>query len=493
MSDPALEWPDSPAGTARDGQTPLPQVYLDYAASTPCDPAVAALMRRIAVHDFANPSSSHRAGQRATQYIETAREQVAAAINALPEEIVFTSGATESNNLAILGVAAEAQERGNPRRRIVTLGIEHPSVLGPCQHLSKRGFPLAIAPVRGDGLVDLDALAATLGDDTLLLSIQAANNEIGTIQPLAAATRIAHDRGALVHSDATQALGKIPFDVEFLGLDFASFSAHKCYGPKGVGALWVCGSPARSPIAPLFFGGGHERNLRPGTSDTSAIAGFGEAARLAAERLSEDARRIATLRDYFEALVQRQVENVTLNGALDYRLPGSSSLTFEGIDAEALIARIPELALSTASACHSGTPEPSHVLRAIGLSAERAYATLRVALGRTTAHADVEYSACRVGESARMLRATGGEDNRLLIPARRTAGAAPPDHAAIGEGNGGAVGRGDGQRGAGARHDPLSQRWHSSACATRIEAHARLQLDRSSASSLPFASGDPDR
>ena len=363
-------------------------------------------MRRIAVHDFANPSSSHRAGLRAAQYVETAREQVAAAINALPEEIVFTSGATESNNLAILGVAAAAEERGDPRRRIITLGIEHPSVLEPCRHLSKRGFALTIAPVLRDGTVDLDALDATLGEDTLLLSIQAANNEIGTIQPLAAAASIAHSRGAIVHSDATQALGKMPFDVEILGLDFASFSAHKCYGPKGVGALWVCGGPARAPIAPLFFGGGHERNLRPGTFNTAAIAGFGEAARLATERFLEDTRRLTALRDHFEALIQEKVENVTMNGDLKHRLPGSSSLTFEGIDAEALIARIPELDLSAVSACHSGTPAPSHVLRAIGFSAERAYATLRVALGRTTGHADVEYSACRVGEGARMLRAT---------------------------------------------------------------------------------------
>ena len=407
VNDPALARRDQPAGATRDAPAPATRIYLDHGASTPCDPAVATLMKRIAVHEFANPSSAHRAGQRAAHYVETAREQVAEAMGALPEEIVFTSGATESNNLAILGAAAAAEERGEPRRRIVTLGIEHPSVLGPCHHLSKRGFELAISPVHRDGTVDLDTLEATLGDDTLLLSIQAANNEIGTIQPLATAARLAHESGALVHSDATQALGKIPFNVESLGIDFASFSAHKCYGPKGVGALWVCGGPSRAPIVPLFFGGGHERGLRPGTSNTATIAGFGAAARLATERLPEDARRIAELRDHFEALIQDQVEDVTLNGALDNRLPGASSLTFEGIDAEALIARIPELDLSAASACHSGTPEPSHVLRAIGLGAERAYATLRVALGRTTAHTDVEYSAYRLGEGARMLRAAG--------------------------------------------------------------------------------------
>ena len=197
------EWP---ATSTRDAQTPATRIYLDHGASTPCDPAAAALMARVAVHEFANSSSSHRAGQRAAHYIETAREQVAAAVCALPEEIVFTSGATESNNLAILGVTAAAEERGEPRRRIATLEIEHPSVLGPCRHLAKRGFEFVAAPVHRDGTVDFDALGAVLGERTLLLSIQAANNEIGTIQPLAAAVRLTHERGALVHSDAAQAL-----------------------------------------------------------------------------------------------------------------------------------------------------------------------------------------------------------------------------------------------------------------------------------------------
>ena len=361
-------------------------------------------MERVAVHEFANPSSSHKAGQRAAHYIETAREQVATAVGALPEEIVFTSGATESNNLAILGVAAAAEERGEPRRRIVTLGIEHPSVLSPCRHLAKRGFQVTVAPVRRDGIVELDALEAALGDNTLLLSIQAANNEIGTIQPLSAAAGLAHERGALVHSDGAQALGKIPFDVEALGLDFASFSAHKCYGPKGVGALWVCGGASRAPIAPLYFGGGHERGLRPGTPNTAAIAGFGQAARLVTERLASDTQRLADLRDHFETLLQDRADNVTLNGALHSRLPGASSLTFEGIDIDALIARLPDLDLSAASACHSGSPEPSHVLRAIDLSAERAYATLRIAVGRTTTRGDVEYAARRVLETVYVLR-----------------------------------------------------------------------------------------
>ena len=408
VSDASVVRPKWPAGRTWDAQAPSARVYLDHGASTPCDPAVAALMERVAVQEFANPSSAHQAGQHAAHYIETAREQVAAAIGALAEEVVFTSGATESNNLAILGVAAEAEERGEPRRRIVTLGIEHPSVLGPCRHLTKRGFTLVLAPVCRDGTLKLDALDAVLGDDTLLFSIQAANNEIGTIQPLAAAVRLAHERGALVHSDAAQALGKIPFDVEALDLDFASFSAHKCYGPKGVGALWVCGGPARAPIAPLCFGGDHERGLRPGTSNTPAIAGFGEAARLAAGCLTDDARRLVALCDHFEALLQNKTEGVTVNGALDGRLPGASSLTFDGIDADALIARLPDLDLSAASACHSGTPEPSYVLRAIGLSDERAYATLRIALGRSTTRSEVEYAVRRIGEAVRALRVFSG-------------------------------------------------------------------------------------
>ena len=406
---PTAGYREPPDGRMQGGSTPAPRLYLDHAASTPCDPAVTAVMEHVAAHEFANPSSSHRAGQRVARYVDEARERLAATIRALPEEIVFTSGATESNNLAILGVAAAAEERGERRRRIVTLGLEHPSVLGPCRHLAARGFMLATAPLRRDGTLELDALAEVLQDDTLLLSVQAANNEIGTIQPLAAASRLAHEHGALVHSDAAQALGKMPFDVEALDLDFASFSAHKCYGPKGVGALWVRNGPIHAPIAPLYFGGGHEHGLRPGTYNAAAIAGFGEAARISDERLADDARHIAVLRDHFEVLLQGRVKGITVNGALDRRLPGASSLTFEGIDADALIARLSDLDLSAASACHSGTPEPSHVLRAIGLNSDQAYGTLRIAFGRGTTLADAEHAAHRIAESMYSLRLLCGE------------------------------------------------------------------------------------
>lgn len=401
---PTAERREPPDGWMRGGATLDAHIYLDHAASTPCDPAVTAVMKHVAIHEFANPSSSHRAGQRAARYVDEAREGLAGSIGALPEEIVFTSGATESNNIAILGIAAAAEERGERRRRIVTLGIEHPSVLGPCRHLAERGFMLATAPVRRDGTLELDGLAEVLKDDTLLLSVQAASNEIGTIQPLTAAVRLAHEHGALVHSDAAQALGKMPFDVEALDLDFASFSAHKCYGPKGIGALWVRNGPIHAPIAPLYFGGGHEHSLRPGTYNTAAIAGFGEAARIAAERLADDARHISSLRDHFEALLQDRVEGITVNGALSNRLPGASSLTFEGVDADALIARLPDFDLSAASACHSGTPEPSHVLRAIGLGNDRAYGTLRIAFGRGTTHTDIEHAAHRIADGVSALK-----------------------------------------------------------------------------------------
>ena len=367
----------------RGGKARRPTVYLDHLASTPCDPEAAALMHRLAVEEFANPSSSHTAGQRAAKWVERAREQVAAAIDALPEEIVFTSGATESNNLAILGVATAARDAGRPRRRLVTLGIEHPSVLEPMAELGRRGFEVEFVPVHRDGRVVLEALEVAL-DGALLLSIQAANNEIGTLQPLREASRMAAERGVLVHSDAAQILGKAPFSVEELWLDFASLSAHKCYGPKGVGALWIRGGVAGAPIAPLMFGGGHEAALRPGTYNAPAVAAFGLAAETGVARLLKDAERVARLRDRLERLLAEQLPGLRLNGAIDHRLPGATSLTFPSVDADALVANLREFDLSTASACRAGTPEPSHVLRAVGLSRKRAYSTLRIGLGRGT-------------------------------------------------------------------------------------------------------------
>ena len=384
------------------------RVYLDHGASTPCDPAVAELMARVAVEEYANSSSAHLGGRRAEQLVERAREQIADAIQALPEEIIFTSGATESNNLAIQGIAAAAEDRRDPRRRIITLAIEHPSVIETVRCLARRGFEVAILPVRRDGTLDLAALEAALGTATLLVSVQAANNEIGTIQPLREAALLARKHGALVHCDAAQAFGKIRVDVAELGLDFASLSAHKCYGPKGIGALWVNGGTGMASIRPLQFGGGQERGLRPGTHATAAIAGFGETARLAASRLTPDGTRIAALRDLFEQRLHQQVPDLARNGALSHRLPGASSVTFFGIDADALMSRLPDVDLSAASACHTGAPEPSAILRAIGLRDDEAYSTLRFGFGRGTTMADIAHVADRIASAAAELRALAG-------------------------------------------------------------------------------------
>ncbi len=383
------------------------RLYLDHQASTPMTAAALAILLEVSERDYANPSSTHRSGKRAAARIETAREQLADATGALPEEIVFTGGATEANNLAILGAALHATERGRDpkRRRIITLPIEHPSVLAPARHLAERGFRLDIAPVQGNGRIRLDALDDLLGEDVLLLSIQTANNEIGTIQPVAEAAALAREHGALVHTDAAQALGRTPLDVEAMDVDFASLSAHKCGGPKGVGALFVREGPNRAPILPITYGGGHERGLRPGTQNTPGIASFGIAATEAVERLRTDAPRLAALRDELEAEILSRIPDARINGAQDHRVPNATSITFPGVDADALIARLPDLDLSAASACHAGTPEPSHVLRAIGLTTEDAYSTLRLSLGPYAAAHTIPRIALRIADQAPPLRA----------------------------------------------------------------------------------------
>lgn len=384
----------SPVGPPFGAPASAKRTYLDNQASTPMDPAALEVMQRIAAETWANPSSAHRSGRRAAEIVESARERLAETVGALPEEIVFTGGATESNNLALLGVARAARERGDERRAVVTLPIEHPSVLAPARFLRREGFELRLAPVRPDGRVDLDALAALLapagGERALLLSLQTASNEIGTVQPVAEAAAIAREYGVLFHSDAAQALGKTEFEVEALDLDFASLSGHKCYGPKGVGALFVRGGPRRAPIAPLFHGGGHERGLRPGTPNTPGIAAFAEAAAGAVARLPEAGPRLAALRDRLEREITERVPEARVNGCREHRLPNATSITFPGADADALIANLPAYDLSAASACHSGTPAPSPVLRALGLSMADAYATLRLALNPTTEPGDID-------------------------------------------------------------------------------------------------------
>jgi cysteine desulfurase len=336
---------------------------------------------------FGNPSSSlHRAGQIAAEAVAQARSDVAQLIGAETGEIIFTGGATESNNLALLGLAGSD---GRKRKRIVTTAIEHKSVLGPCKELRKQGFEVIILPVNREGQIDLNVLSEAITEDTLVVSVQAASNEIGTIQPMPQITQIAHEKGVLVHCDAAQAVGKIPVDVEAWDVDLLSISAHKLYGPKGTGALYIRGGPYALPIKPLVFGGGQEHDLRSGTLNVPGIVGFGRACELCIGCLSEEFSRITILRDELEKRLLLSLPFIRRNGAITQRLPANSSLTIPGIDAEALIVNMPKLAISTGSACTSGAPEPSHVLVAIGLSRKDAYSTIRIGLGRFTSEDEI--------------------------------------------------------------------------------------------------------
>ena len=369
-------------------------VYLDHHASTPCDPRVLEEMLPYFLDTFANPASSvHRAGRKTADAVEVARARVASAINAEPGEIVFTSGATESNNLAILGASAAAPEG---RRRVFASAIEHKSVIAPCHSLSRRGFIFEEIPVDGDGLLDLGALAEAVNDETFLVSVQAANNEIGTIQPVRAVVQIAHAAGALVHCDAAQALGRVSVDVGDWGIDLLSLSGHKCYGPKGVGALYVRGGVRNAPLEPLFHGGGQEHDMRAGTLNVPGIVGLGSAAEIAATEGESEAERVGHLRDWLEDQILREVPKARRNGSLTSRVAGNSSITLPGVEAEVLIANLPDLYLSTGSACTSGAPEPSHVLTAIGVSREAAYQTVRIGLGRFTTPDELTHSASRL-------------------------------------------------------------------------------------------------
>lgn len=381
---------------------PKKTVYLDYHATTPCDPKVVEAMLPFFSDHFANPSSNvHRPGKLAADAVDNARGTIAEAIGAQPRELIFTSGATESNNLAISGFASRA---ASSKRHIVTCAIEHKSVLEPCKQLANNGFRITILPVQSDGRIDLGRLSEAITPDTLLVSIQAANNEVGTIQSIAAIAEIVHARGALLHSDAAQALGRLPIDVAAWGIDSMSISGHKVYGPKGIGCLYLRGGVRAQPISPLFSGGGQEFGLRPGTLNVPAIVGFAKAVEMATTTWTKDMERIKGLRNRLEDFILAELPDTKRNGSNLDRLPGNSNLTFPGIDTEALIANVPELALSTGSACTSGTPEPSHVLLALGLSRRQAFSTIRVCIGKDTTLADVEFAAAQITGAVRRIK-----------------------------------------------------------------------------------------
>jgi cysteine desulfurase len=368
-------------------------VYLDNQATTRCDPRVLAVMLPFFAEHYGNPHSvEHAMGRFAEEAVETARAQVAALLGAATNEVVFTSGATESNNIAIKGAARHAAAMGDPRRRVVTLATEHKCVLESVRDLGAEGFEPVFLPVRPDGLVDPEVLRGALAVPTLLVSIMAANNETGVIQDVPALAAIAKEAGALVHCDLAQAAGKILFDLGAWRIDLASVSGHKLYGPKGVGALYVRRRP-RVRLAPLFSGGGQERGLRSGTLPAPLIVGLGEACRLAAAEREAEAIRMAALRARLLDRLRASIPGLAVNGSMERRLPGNLNLTFPAATAAALMEATPDLCVSTGSACSSAAIEPSYVLRAMGLADSAAARSLRIGIGRFTSTADIDYAA----------------------------------------------------------------------------------------------------
>ena len=360
-------------------------IYLDHQATTPVDPRVLDAMLPYLTSGYGNPSSMHAYGRQAAEAIGVARNQLRELIGASTEsEVVFTSGATEADYLAITGIAHALQGVG---LHIITTAIEHKAVLANCQHLAQEGFDVTVIPVKADGLVDPADIEAAITPRTVLVSVMHANNEIGTVQPLAKIGHITRERGVLLHTDAAQSLGSLPFHVDHLGVDLASFSGHKIYGPKGVGALYVRRGAVR-PV-PQITGGGQEYGLRPGTLNVPGIVGIGQAATILAEQRYLDSRRIAGLRDQLLAMLRQMVPGIRVNGSLTRRLPGNLNITFPGIEADQLIDYLPGLAISTGSACNAGQPDPSHVLTAIGLDRSSARSSIRIGLGRDTTQRDI--------------------------------------------------------------------------------------------------------
>ena len=377
-------------------------IYMDYHATTPMDPRVFAAMKPYFLETFGNAASrNHSFGWEAEEAVEKSRKQIAGLIGATAKEIVCTSGATESNNLALKGVAEMYAEKGN---HIITAATEHKAILDTCKRLEKHGVRVTYLPVQQNGLVDLDQLQAAITDKTILISLMYANNEIGVLQPIAEIGKLAKARGVLLHTDATQAVGKVPVNVITDNIDLMSLSGHKMYGPKGVGALYVRRKSPRVQITAQMDGGGHERGMRSGTLNVPGIVGLGEACALCLAEMPAESKRMAFLRDKLRDKLQSELDETYINGTMSHRLPNNLNISFAYVEGESLLMGINDIAVSSGSACTSATLEPSYVLKALGAGDDLAHSSIRFGLGRFNTEAEVDYVAAKVIDVVRKLR-----------------------------------------------------------------------------------------
>jgi cysteine desulfurase len=377
-------------------------IYMDYHATTPVDPRVIEAMTPYFTEKFGNAASrNHPFGWEAEEAVETARKQVADLVGANVKEIIFTSGATESNNLAIKGVAEMYREKGN---HVITCVTEHKAVIDTCKKLEKQGLRVTYLPVQKDGRISLNELRAAITDKTILITIMSANNEIGVIQPIAEIGAIAKEKGILFHTDAVQAVGKVPFDVTALKVDLASISAHKIYGPKGVGALYVRRRNPRVLLAEQINGGGHERGMRSGTLNVPGIVGLGKAAELCRLEMEKDTDRLRRLRDRLNDGLHRSLDEIYINGSMEHRLPHNLNISFAYVEGESLLMGINDVAVSSGSACTSASLEPSYVLKALGAGDDLAHSSIRFGLGRWTTEDEVDYVIDKLTKVVRRLR-----------------------------------------------------------------------------------------
>lgn len=377
-------------------------IYFDNHATTPADPRVVEAMLPYFTERFGNAASrNHKYGWEAEEAVEQARAHIAALIGANPKEIVFTSGATESDNLAIKGAAYMYRDKGD---HIITAVTEHKAVIDSCKRLEKEGFRVTYLPVQPDGLVDLDLLRKTITDKTILVTLMAANNEIGVLQPVAEIGAITRERGVLFHTDAVQAIGKVPFDVNEMKVDMASLTAHKIYGPKGVGALYVRRRNPRVLLTPVIDGGGHERGMRSGTLNVPGIVGFGKACEIAKQEMAAETARIRGLRDRLNRTLHEGLDELYINGSMEHRLPGNLNISFAYVEGESLLMGINDVAVSSGSACTSASLEPSYVLKALGAGDELAHSSIRFGLGRFNTEEEVDYVAAKLVSVVSKLR-----------------------------------------------------------------------------------------